>query len=262
MLHRIHARIELTDAGIDLLSTAEQCLAALDKGFRRLEQYKKPNQLIVHTAADFAAGWLVSRPAQFRQHCPRVDIWLYTTEGAPDLGGAEIHCAIVRGDGDWPGFEAVRLLDDAQVPLCAPDLPLLAKAGRTARDLLDHQLLHDEDEVTWGDWFREAGFSAADPVEGPNFTSQSLMLQAVELGQGIALGSVVTAADRLAAGRLVAALPPALPDSRGYYLLRREDNLRSEHFKPFRAWLTATSASQPAVDEFTGNGTASPPPGA
>lgn len=244
---RHRRRVQLTDAGSDLLGTAENCLATLDRGIRRLEQYKKPNQLIVHTGADFANGWLVSRLARYRVQHPAVDVWLYTTENTPDPDLAETHCAILRGDGDWQGLDSTRLFDDAQVPLCAPDHPLLDNPGRTAIDLLDQVLLHDEDEITWGDWFRAAGLAQANPVEGPNFSSQALMLQAAELGQGIALASQVVAADRLESGRLVVPVPIALPASQGYYLLRREEGLRSEHLDGFIDWLRETSREQAAM---------------
>ncbi len=196
---RHRRRVQLTDAGTDLLRTAEICLDGLDKGLRRLDQYKKPNQLIVCTSADFAAGWLVSRLALFRRRFPQVDVWLYTGDGTPDLDIAEVHCAILPGAGDWHGLDALPLLDDEQLPLCSPDHPLLACAERSPQDLLDHELLHDEDDITWGDWFRAAGLARANPVEGPNYSSQGLALQAAELGQGIALGSRISAADRIAA---------------------------------------------------------------
>lgn len=240
---RHRRRVQLTDAGSDLLHTAENCLAGLDKGLRRLEQYKKPNQLIVCTSADFAAGWLVSRLADYRHRHPQVDVWLYTSDGTPELDIAEVHCAILAGNEDWPDLETLRLLDDEWLPLCAPGHPLLGLPEAGPRDLLDHELLHDESDVTWGDWFRAAGLPRANPVEGPNFSSQSLALQAAELGQGIALGSRVIAADRIAAGRLVPALPLTLPSSYGYYLLRHADGLKSDYLESFETWLRETCAS-------------------
>ena len=249
---RHQRRVQLTDAGSDLLHTAETCLAGLDKGLRRLEQYKKPNQFIVFTGADFASGWLISRLAQFRQHCPRVDVWLYTSDGTPELDIAEVHCAILQGSGDWRDVDAQHLLDDEQLPLCAPDHPLLTRRERQPLDLLDYQLLHDEDEITWGDWFRAVGFAQVNPVEGANFSSQNLMLQAAELGQGIALGSRLVAADRIADGRLVAAMPQSLNSGRGVYLLRHEDGLRSDYLEAFGNWLRETCEAEAGQTDQTG----------
>ena len=41
--------VALTDAGFDLLSTTQSMLQQLAVGIRRLEQYRKPNQLVVNT---------------------------------------------------------------------------------------------------------------------------------------------------------------------------------------------------------------------
>lgn len=41
--------VSLTDAGQDLYSTAQVMLQQLAVGIRRLDQYRKPNQLIVNT---------------------------------------------------------------------------------------------------------------------------------------------------------------------------------------------------------------------
>ena len=245
---RDRRRIQLTDAGADLLATAENCLTGLDKGLRRLEQYKKPNQLIVQSDADFASGWLVSRLARYRAGHPGVDVWLHSSGGTPDPDLAETHCTILSGNGDWPEHDTIHLLDDIQVPLCAADHPILEKRDRSAADLLDHVLLHDEDEVTWGDWFRAAGLAQTNPVEGPNFSSPSLMLQAAELGQGIALASRIVAADRLDKASLVIPVRLALPVPTGYYLLRRRDGLRSDHLDGFIAWLRKTCEQSAATE--------------
>lgn len=41
--------VSLTDAGYDLQSTTQAMLQQLSVGIRRLEQYRKPNQLVVNT---------------------------------------------------------------------------------------------------------------------------------------------------------------------------------------------------------------------
>jgi len=46
--------VTLTDAGIDLLETTQSLLRQLASGIRRLDQYRKPNQLIVNTSPAFA----------------------------------------------------------------------------------------------------------------------------------------------------------------------------------------------------------------
>ncbi|KGN28735.1 hypothetical protein N798_17520, partial [Knoellia flava TL1] len=77
--------VTLTDAGADLLGTTQAMLLQLATGIRRLDQYRKPNQLIVNTSPAFARHWLVPRLQAFHERHPEVDLWLYTSDEAPDM---------------------------------------------------------------------------------------------------------------------------------------------------------------------------------
>src|SRR6218665_1337500 len=62
LFYRSGRSVALTDAGHDLLSTTQTLLQQLAVGIRRLEQYRKPNQLVVNTTPAFARHWLGPRP--------------------------------------------------------------------------------------------------------------------------------------------------------------------------------------------------------
>lgn len=61
LFFRTGRSVALTDAGHDLFSTAQVMLQQLAVGIRRLDQYRKPNQLIVNTTPAFARHWLTPR---------------------------------------------------------------------------------------------------------------------------------------------------------------------------------------------------------
>lgn len=54
LFYRSGRSVSLTDAGHDLLSTTQSLLQHLAVGIRRLDQYRKPNQLVVNTSPAFA----------------------------------------------------------------------------------------------------------------------------------------------------------------------------------------------------------------
>lgn len=232
-------KVVLSDAGVALLATTGECLDLLGKGLQRLEQYKKPNQVIVHTSSAFASNWLVAALCDFRQSHAHSDVWLYTTDTEPDLDLTEVHYAILHGAGQWPDMTRQKLLDDALVPLCSPAHPLMSVAERQARDLLRYELLHAESEEIWPDWFQRLGVSDDIPPNGANFSNPAHLLQAAERGQGIALGSLLLAAEQIAEGRLVSPVPFGLRSTRAYYLVNRDDGLKSEQMESFGHWLTA-----------------------
>ena len=241
---RVRRKVTLSDAGRDLLATTDDCLDRLDTGFKRLEQYRKPNQLIVHASAAFASRWLLSRLDEFRRDHPEADVWLYTTEDKPDLDLSEVHLAIVYGSGLWPELSKTRLLEDLLVPLCSPQHPILTHPTVTPELLATQGLLHGELRENWATWFSRHGLPEINPTSGPNFSSPALLLQAAEQNQGIALGSLVLAADALQAGRLVCPLPLAIESSQDYFAVTRLTGLQSPLLQRFSDWLYQTA------DEF------------
>jgi LysR family glycine cleavage system transcriptional activator len=235
---RVNRKVILADAGIDLLETTEECLNILEDGLKRLEQYKKPNQLIVHTPSAFASQWLVPRLNHFREQHNDTDIWLYTTDGEPDLDLAEVHVAILYGRGRWPGMSSTKLLPDTLVPLCSPDFPLMELHDISAEDFVDYTLLHGEQRETWQTWFASVGLPETNPITGPNFTNPSLMLQAAKQGQGIALGSLILAADDIEKGALVCPVNRGVKSRYAYYMVHKHEGLDSPQLGLFINWLT------------------------
>ena len=140
-------------------------------------------------------------------------------------------------------LSAELLLPDALIPVCAVSHPLAQVENPAPESLLEHTLLHGEHEENWGLWFTHAGFPGINPISGPNFSNPSLMLQSAEQGQGVALASLVLAAGSLESGRLVAPWPRAPRSRFGYYLVKREDGLKSQNVAPFVLWLTAQAES-------------------
>lgn len=237
LFKRVNRSAVLTDAGHDLLGTVRACLNLLEDGIRQLDQYKKPGQVIVSVTHAFASRWLLPRLSSFRRQHPDLDVWLHTADQMLDFERGEVHASVWLGDGKWPGLEVTKLFDEELVPLCAPAL-LQGRSPITApADLLEFTLLHDERREDWRTWFAKAGFKATPPVAGPNFSDSGLLLQAAVDHQGIALGSVLLAAEDLAAGRLIVACDRPLKSKLSYYLVCSGTNLARPTIRTFHDWL-------------------------
>ncbi|WP_330115611.1 LysR substrate-binding domain-containing protein [Pseudomonas sp. JS3066] len=177
--------VALTDAGFDLLSTTQSLLQQLAVGIRRLDQYRKPNQLVVNTTPAFARHWLVPRLADFHQRHPQVDLWLLTTDETPDMATQTIDIA-VRDDLSAQAECSFRvLLEDRLYPACHPGLLDLAVAERTT--------LHGEREMDWSHWEVQGGAEVGQQSQGLNFSDPGLLLDAASQGLGIALVSQLLA---------------------------------------------------------------------
>ncbi|MFJ3449849.1 LysR substrate-binding domain-containing protein [Pseudomonas sichuanensis] len=193
LFHRTGRSVSLTDAGHDLLSTTQTLLQQLAVGIRRLDQYRKPNQLVVNTTPAFARHWLLPRLADFHQRYPEVDLWLFTSFEVPDMASETIDLAIRDDIGAQAECSFSVLHQDLLYPACHPDL---AEQGRTT--------LHGEREMDWSHWQVEGGEDVGQQGKGLNFSDPGLLLEAAGEGLGIALVSQLLAQRLVAQGQLQA----------------------------------------------------------
>ncbi|MGE8362923.1 LysR substrate-binding domain-containing protein [Pseudomonas sp.] len=177
--------VALTDAGFDLLSTTQSMLQQLAVGIRRLEQYRKPNQLVVNCTPAFARHWLVPRLGEFHRLHPEVDLWLFTSDEVPDMTTQTIDIA-VRDDLTAQAECSFRvLLEDRLYPAAHPSLLAQRPAERCT--------LHGEREMDWSHWAVQGGADVGQQSHGLNFSDPGQLLDAASQGLGIALVSQLLA---------------------------------------------------------------------
>lgn len=237
LFRRIGRRIELTDAGHDLLATAQAALETVRHGIRRLTAYTKPGSVILMMSPALAQGWFLPRLARLRADLPQVEPWLHTS--TEDWVPEEAEIDIVLSETPWTdeGTASEHLLTDRLWPLAAPQLvSALHQTGDDAR-LDAAQLLHDEGDDDWQKWFTQAGSARQDFAGGLNFSDPAFMLQAAADGLGVCLGSEVLAARFLDDGRLVAAAATPLETGRSFYLSAWKRNFARSSVQALWLWL-------------------------
>ncbi|AGI24706.1 putative transcriptional regulator [Pseudomonas sp. ATCC 13867] len=228
LFHRNGRKVALTDAGFDLLSTTQSLLQQLAVGIRRLDQYRKPNQLVVNTTPAFARHWLVPRLGDFHARHPQIDLWLLTTDETPDMASQTIDIA-VRDDLTAQAECRFRvLLEDRLYPACHPRLLDQPAATRTT--------LHGEREMDWAHWHVQGGADIGQHSEGLNFSDPGLLLDAASQGLGIALVSRLLAGDARDNGLLT---PLCEQTVRGpnWSLLVHQQSERDAQAMRFCEWL-------------------------
>ncbi|MDW3715366.1 MULTISPECIES: LysR substrate-binding domain-containing protein [Pseudomonas] len=228
LFHRNGRSVALTDAGHDLLGTTQALLQQLAVGIRRLEQYRKPNQLVVNTSPAFARHWLVPRLGDFRRQHPEVDLWLFTTDEPPDMATQTIDIA-VRDDIAAQAECSFRVLHaDRLYPACHPALLATPPAQRTT--------LHGEREMDWSHWALEAGIDVGQQSSGLNFSDPGLLLDAACDGLGIALVSRLLARKARAEKRLQPLVEQTIRGPNWAWLIHRDSEF-SPLTRRFSEWL-------------------------
>ncbi len=181
LFHRQGRSVALTDAGQDLLETTQSVLLQLAMGIQRLEQYRKPNQLVLNTSTAIARHWLLPRLGEFHRLHPEIDLWLFTSDEEPDMAEQTIDLAL-RWD----------LVPQAQCRhqhMVADRLLPVATATVLSRPAEERTTLHGERELDWHHWTLRGGEDLHLQTRGLNFSDPSLLLEAASAGLGVALVS-------------------------------------------------------------------------
>lgn len=225
--------VSLTDAGYDLQSTTQAMLQQLSVGIRRLEQYRKPNQLVVNTTPAFARHWLLPRLGDFHRQHPEVDLWLFTSFEPPDMATQTIDLSIRDDLSAQAECSHRTLCRDRLYPACHPALLNTPREQRTT--------LHGEREMDWSHWVIEGGEDVGQRSNGLNFSDPGLLLDAACAGHGIALVSQLLANQANSQGLLQ---PLCAQTVRGpdWSCLIHRDSEKSPLTRSFSTWSQASLA--------------------
>jgi LysR family transcriptional regulator, glycine cleavage system transcriptional activator len=237
LFERVGRRVQLNDAGRTLQAAVEGALDQLDNGLRAAAALAAHEglRLRLTLTPSFAQRWLLPRMAGWRRLHPDISLELHATPQWVDLQREGCHVALRQGLGPWRGLKAERLIDSPLVAVASPGTAERLR-GQPLQALVDEPLLGDAD--SWQRWFALDGVRAAvRPVA--SFNDAGHLLQATEMGIGIALTRELLAADALRDGRLVRLSPLALPDDEApaYWLVYAPELAGWAPLAALRTWL-------------------------
>lgn len=254
LFRRIHRRLILTEDGQIFAPTVREALGQLSTATERLMSRNRAGRISISVLPSFASRWLVPRLWKFRDRHPDVDVRLSAFEWLVDFDRDGIDLAIRYGKGSWPGTDAELMMHEKVFPVCSP--ALLEKHGplESPEQLRKLTLLHDDfAREDWKQWLKAAGVHNIDPKRGLSFSHTSIMLEAVESGQGVALAQAPLVADDLAKGRLIKPFDFELDGEYSYYVVTPSGSSNRAGISEFRAWLLeeakACESQEAATDE-------------
>jgi LysR family transcriptional regulator, glycine cleavage system transcriptional activator len=237
LFNRERQRLVMTEAGREYLAVVRDALDRIAVGTERLVQRQSSGVLTVSTSPDFAAKWLVHRLGRFSEAHSDIDLRVSATMHHVDFAREDVDLAVRHGDGNWAGFDVVRLCSEELFPVCSPKL-LSRRNPITKASDLRFPLLRLEDWKTWARWFEAAGV-AAPVVPGPVLNRASMLIDAAVDGQGVALARTTLAAWDLINGRLVRPIDVSLRLSKTYWIVCPKATSALPKIAIFREWLLA-----------------------
>ncbi|MEN3799462.1 LysR family transcriptional regulator [Aeromonas veronii] len=228
LFHRQGRSVALTDAGQDLLETTQSVLLQLAMGIQRLEQYRKPNQLVLNTSTAIARHWLLPRLGEFHRLHPDIDLWLFTSDEEPNMAEQTIDLALRWDLAPQAECRHQHMVADRLLPV--------ATATVLSRPAEDRTTLHGERELDWHHWTLRGGEDLHLQTRGLNFSDPGLLLEAASAGLGVALVSELLSRPARQQGQL---LPLSTRRVKGpqWNLLVHQDSEGMPECRAFCHWL-------------------------
>src|SRR5210317_402365 len=241
LFSRSHRAVQLTNEGREYLHTVAAILKQLAGATMDIQNVEFSRQLVIGCDQSFATQWLGPRIAQLRSALPEVALRIVASDDYAESLGAEVQVAVLHGDGQWPGFRALRLFDEEVFPVCSPDYPHELAGQDWVGWLLQAQLIDLADSHwNWMNWRLWLGGNDIDePLGNRNLqiNSYPLVIDAACAGQGVALGWRYLVDELIAEGRLLRPLQQSLRTEFGYYLISRENLLDDPVILRLQNWL-------------------------
>lgn len=253
LFRRLHRAIELTPAGQRMLEAVTRGLDHVQDCLTTLGSATKMPQITVSATVAFAWFWLMPRLDLFSARHPEVDLRILATDTPVLPGQGDVDVAILFGSGQWDGITSQLLFRERVYPVCSSRFLSEHPGLLRPEDLLCQTLLHLDidrsapDPVDWQRWLASQGVTGQPVLPGIRFNSYPMVLQAAEVGRGVALGWSYIVDPIVASGRLVQPVGGGIETRNGYYLSTSEDAARAPELDEFLRWIGAEAAAKPAV---------------
>ncbi len=237
LFRRERKRVYLTAAGHAYARDIREALKLIARASLTVQANPEGGTLNLAILPTFGTRWLAPRLNDFLAKNPGVSVNLSTRILPFDLAAEHFDAAIQYGPGTAANTDSIKLLEEALLPVAAPDLKERLNV-HTPADVAKAPLLHIETRPkAWQLWLKEQGISAT-PGGGMLFDQFSTIAQAAVHGVGFALLPGFLIERELKEGRLVVAFDRPLYGIGGYYLAWPRDKSDYPPLVRFRDWIT------------------------
>ena len=193
--------------------------------------------------------WLMPRLRKFNKANRRIKIMLVSSDSDEECLAENMDLTILRGEGNWPGYECRMLFGETVFPVCTREYldanPKATQISELPRlDLITVDSSHTE-WMTWPFWLVHNGQKKVELERTTSFNTYPLSIQAAVDGLGVALGWRHLVDPLLDSGRLVRPLgDTCVRTESGYYLMKRVGRRSFPELEVVRNWLINESETR------------------
>ncbi len=246
---RGHRSIELTQSGRDFLARIVPALERLREAADDTLKIGLNRPVILAATNSVAALWLSPRLHDFRLANPHISIMLIASDVDKECLAETVDLAILRGDGDWKGYDSQLVFGETIFPVCSPDF-LSQNSGigdirnLAAAPLIEVLSQHTE-WMNWQVWLDHVDAPTRRIERTTLFNTYPLSIHAAVDGVGVALGWGHLVDHLIESGKLVRPLGHTqVRTDHGYYLLTPRKHPAFDGRTEVADWLMRISAAR------------------
>ncbi len=211
-----------------------EALGGIAEATRLIKAQPKSTELVIAVLPSFGHSWLLPRLPRFQRLHPHISIRLQASLTVSNLAKESVDVGIRMGKGDWDGLVHRLLFHDEVIVVAAPHFNG-GQLPRTPAQIINTNIIFNME--SWQPWCQAAGLDAEVPRIGLCSNDSNLVLQAVRLGQGIALERRSLVHDAIQRGELVQLSEIAAPYAYPYWLVLPDRERSEAKQRDFSAWL-------------------------
>ena len=217
VLRRSGRKVELTPEGARLLPGIRAGLDSLVVALREMRMMRASGIINVSTLSSLMQKWMTPRLHRLHAKFPDLQVDWHTSREAVDFTRSDFHAAVRLGEGQAPGLDYEKLMDEWLVIVASPELFKRHGSIDDRESLAGIPMLQAKDEP----WSRFEKSAAPTPwPAGPTIIDDSVsVLSAVIEGLGYAPARWSIAAHDLQAGRIVLASKTVVPSRFRYWFV-------------------------------------------
>ncbi len=243
LFHREASGVSLTPSGEDLYGVLARGFSEASEALERIRAGGDQASVTLASTNAFAGFWLMRKMGAFWRDNPAITVNHMMSDDATTFRRSEIDLRIRYGSGVWPDETSTLLFKERIFPVCGPGFAK-AHADVPAEHIADLPLLHvdgvDPEWTNWEEFLRRAGI-AHGPLRGRRFNNFSILVQAAQDDQGIALGWERLVWPLLEKKKLVRCSDIVIDAPAAYYLTRNDNRSLSPAAAILEAWLIETA---------------------
>lgn len=244
LIDRSGAKASLTETGRRYLEQIEPGLLQIQAATEAILPATGRSVVRLTLPPSLATTWLIPRLGGFERAQPDIDLQLITSTRVIDLRRDQVDLAIRHGKGAWAGLDALFLMEESAMPVCAPGYIEPADGSPEANMFHGKRLIvaaNFPDE--WEEWAHAHGVETPSHGDSITLDAQEQTLQLAENGHGIAMGRRPVVDDWLARGRLIAPFGAADPTGAAYYLCKPTGLPLTRAARQAERWLAEAAAA-------------------